>query len=68
RLLEEVQIRAAREQAVNVITSRVRSTISMDSIMQNAVRELALALGASRTFVQVGMEQASSEDRTDQGS
>jgi GAF domain-containing protein len=67
RLLEEVQARAAREQAVNVITSRVRSSISMDAILQNAARELGLALGATRTFVQVGLEQISEDTKKGKG-
>lgn len=67
RLLEEVQSRAAREQMVNIITSRVRSSITMETILQNAVRELGMALGASRAFVQVGMDQEQGNQRREGG-
>ncbi len=67
RLLEEVQSRAAREQMVNVITGRVRSSITMETILQNAVRELGMALGASRTFVQIGLDQELADQNPEGG-
>lgn len=58
RLLEEAQARAMREQAVNVIATQVRSSIGMDAILQNTVRELGKALGSSRTFIQLDVESS----------
>ena len=55
RLLAEAQTHASREQAVNVITSQVRSTMNLDAILQNTVRELGKLLGNSRTFIQLGV-------------
>jgi hypothetical protein len=56
RLLEEAQRRAAREQAVNVIATQVRGAVSLDAVLQNTVRELGKALGASRTFIRFGLK------------
>jgi GAF domain-containing protein/HAMP domain-containing protein len=61
RLLEEAQERASREQAVNIITTRVRSSASMESILQNTVRELGKALGVGRTFIQLEIGQSEGE-------
>jgi GAF domain-containing protein/HAMP domain-containing protein len=68
RLLEEVQSRAAREQMVNIITSRVRSSITMETILQNAVRELGMALGASRAYVQIGLDPKQGDQQQKGGS
>ena len=56
RLMQEAQSLVAREQRINLISSQVRSSISLDTILQNTVRELGRALGASRTFIQLGIE------------
>jgi hypothetical protein len=70
RLLEEAQIRAAREQTVNVITTQVRSAGGVQAILQNTIRELGKALGVSHTFIQfgTGVDPAHPEyDRAAQG-
>ncbi len=54
RLLEETQYQAAREQTVNIISTEMRGSVSMDAIMQNTVKELGKWLGAARTFIQLG--------------
>jgi GAF domain-containing protein len=56
RLLEETQARAMREQAVNVISTQVRRSAGIDSILQNTVRELGKVLGSSRTFIQLDIK------------
>lgn len=53
RLLEETQARAVQEQAVNVISTQVRRSAGVDSILQNTVRELGKVFSSSRTFVQL---------------
>ncbi len=55
RLFEESQTRAMREETINLITTQVRSSINMEAVLQNTVRELGKALGASRTFIQLGV-------------
>jgi GAF domain-containing protein/HAMP domain-containing protein len=65
RLLEEAQMRASREQTVNVIATQVRNSAGIQAILQNTVRELGKALGVSRTFIQFGInpdEEAPLED------
>jgi GAF domain-containing protein/HAMP domain-containing protein len=56
RLIEEVQHRALREQQINQITTQVRSSSNLETILQNTVRELGKALGASRTYVRLGSQ------------
>jgi GAF domain-containing protein len=54
RLLEEAQRMAQREQQINVIATQMRSSVNLDTILQNTVRELGKALGARRAFIQLG--------------
>jgi GAF domain-containing protein/HAMP domain-containing protein len=51
RLLEQTTRRAERERKVLDITSKIRSTIDFQTIVQVAVTELQQALGASRAQV-----------------
>ena len=55
RLFEESQSRAMREETINLVSSQVRSSIDMETVLQNTVREIGKALGASRTFIQLGV-------------
>jgi len=61
RLFEEAQARASREQQINVITTQIRKSAKIESILQSTVRELGRALGASRTFIQLGTTSESEE-------
>jgi GAF domain-containing protein/HAMP domain-containing protein len=54
RLLQEAQRLAAREAQINWIASQVRGAASLETILQNTVRELGKALGASRTYIHIG--------------
>ena len=56
RLLQEAQRLALREQQINWIANQVRGSVNLETILQNTVRELGRALGASRTYIQVGSE------------
>ena len=53
RLLEQLQMRFAREHLVGNITSQIRSTSEVDGILQTAARELGVALGTSEVIVQL---------------
>ena len=55
RLFEESQTRAMREETINLITNQVRSSVNMEAVLQNTVRELGKALGATRTSIQLGV-------------
>ncbi len=63
RLLQEAQNLASREQQINQITNQVRSSINLEAILRNTVRELGATFGASRTFIQINptFEQAGAQ-------
>jgi len=54
RLLQEAQRMASREQQINLISTKVRSSTHAETILQNTIRELGKTLGTSRTFIQLG--------------
>jgi len=54
RLLQEAQNLARREQQINLLSTKIRNSINLDTILQNAVRELGKAFGSTRTFIYLG--------------
>jgi GAF domain-containing protein/HAMP domain-containing protein len=56
RLYQDTQRRAAREEAIRHVTEQMRSAVDVEAILQNAVTELAKALGAPRAYVRLGTE------------
>jgi GAF domain-containing protein/HAMP domain-containing protein len=56
RLFQEAIQRAEREQNVVQITSKLRASQDIDSILQTAVSELRMALGASRATIRLADE------------
>jgi GAF domain-containing protein len=56
RLFEETQHLAQRERTISQITSRLRSALNLETILQTAVQELGQALGASEAIVSLGTE------------
>ncbi|MFQ6099770.1 MAG: GAF domain-containing protein [Anaerolineae bacterium] len=54
RLLEETRQRAEQERLIGDITTRVRASMDLESILQTAVRELGAALGTDRAFIRLG--------------
>jgi len=65
RLLHEAQRLAAREQQINLIANQMRSSVDLETILQNTVRELGKALGARRTFIQLGAYSAATPGEGD---
>jgi GAF domain-containing protein/HAMP domain-containing protein len=57
RLFQEARRRAERERMIADITGRIRSSASLERIVQTAARELGQALGASRVRIRVGLDQ-----------
>jgi GAF domain-containing protein len=55
RLVQEAQRQVLREHQINLISARARSSMNLEAILQNTVRELGNALGSSRTFIQLGI-------------
>jgi GAF domain-containing protein len=54
RLLDETERRADRERITAEIATRVRASMSIENILQTAVRELGAALGTDRAFIKLG--------------
>ncbi len=54
RLLDETERRADRERVTAEIATRVRASMSIENILQTAVRELGAALGTDRAFIKLG--------------
>ncbi len=53
RLLEEIQMRAAREHMVSNISAKVRAESEVDRVLQTVVTELGRSLGVSDVLVQL---------------
>jgi GAF domain-containing protein len=59
RLLEETQRTARRERLIHEITSKMRRSPDMRSILDTTAREVGRALNVSRTTVRLGQKPAS---------
>jgi GAF domain-containing protein len=53
RLVEESQSTAVREKLTNEITAKIWSSVSVDAILQTAVREIGRALDASEVSIEI---------------
>ncbi len=53
RLLDETQNRATRERLTAEVTSRMRETLDIDTVLQTAVREMGEALGIAEVEVRM---------------
>jgi GAF domain-containing protein/HAMP domain-containing protein len=66
RLLEETQARAQRDQMVAAVSTRMRATLDLETILQTAARELQRGLNLKEAEVRLGLpiqEQASANER-----
>jgi GAF domain-containing protein len=54
QLYQEAEKRAQREELIREITSKMRGTPDLETILSTAVEELGKALGVSRAFVRLG--------------
>lgn len=61
RLLDETQRSATRERTIGEVTSRVRATLDMNTILQTAVREIAQALDAQQAELRLGAGPSSEQ-------
>jgi GAF domain-containing protein len=57
RLLEESQVRASRERTIREITDGIRSSVTIEEAIQQAIRAMGRVLGASEMVAQIGTEQ-----------
>ena len=55
RLLEEIQNRAQMETLVGQVSSRIQSSLDLETVLKTAVEEIGLVVNASR--VQIRMEK-----------
>jgi hypothetical protein len=67
RLLEETQQRAARERLLVGITSRVRETLDVDTVLQTAIREIGQALKLAEVEVRMSTTTSSVVSRPQTG-
>ncbi len=59
RLYEDTQRRAARERVIGTVTSRMRETLELETVLKTAVREMREALGMARVEVRLGAQRES---------
>jgi PAS domain S-box-containing protein len=66
RLIEQTQRTASRERMINEINARVRQTVTIDSILETAVKELGKSLTATHVFARVSRPETLEDghDRT----
>ena len=56
RLIDESQKRAARERAISDMTTKIGSSVDVDTILQQTVQELGRLIGNSEVVIQIGSE------------
>ena len=54
RLYQDAQRRAARERLVSDVTTRMRETLDVDTVLQTAVREIRQVLGLHDVTIRLG--------------
>lgn len=69
RLFQDTQLRAAREQLVGDVTSRMRETLDVDAVLQTAAREMRRALGLEEVELRLASSaNAGAQDNAPQSS
>ncbi|MBN2548971.1 MAG: GAF domain-containing protein [Anaerolineales bacterium] len=66
RLLEEVQQRASQEEFINQVISRAQSSMNLETVMKNAVRDIGLAVSGARVRLTIA-QSAPTEQETPPG-
>ena len=61
RLLAETQRKALREQITGEITTRMRSSLDMETVLRTALNEIAQKLGVTQLEVQLGSQPPASD-------
>ncbi|RLC67270.1 MAG: hypothetical protein DRI48_02755 [Chloroflexi bacterium] len=62
RLHQDAQRRAEREHLISEVTTRVRETLDMDTVLQTAVREMRQALGLHDVMITLETTNGHSQD------
>ena len=68
RLLAESQRKAMREEQSGEITSRIRSSLDMETVLHTAMSEIAQRMGISQIEIQLGSNLAVPADSPDEAS
>jgi GAF domain-containing protein/HAMP domain-containing protein len=55
RLVQDAQRLAMRERQINIISAQTQQSTTLETLLQNTVRELGNALGMPKTFIQIGL-------------
>jgi GAF domain-containing protein/HAMP domain-containing protein len=63
RLLQNAQHLASREQQISTISTQIQLSTDLETVLQNTVRELGLALGAPNTFIQIGLNSPEGKEK-----
>ena len=63
RLLEDAQKSAVRDQTLTNVSSRIRETLDMESILQSAAREFQRALNLREAEIRLGTPDTTQESR-----
>ena len=58
RLYQDTQRRAARERLVNEITARIRSSMSLEAVLNSAVREISQLVDANYAAIDLELDKA----------
>ena len=64
RLFEQTQQQAERERIVGEVTSRIRSSLDVQTILQTAVREMRDALNLQDVEIRIGSGKEGTENRS----
>lgn len=62
-LLEDATQRAEQEETISRITNQIGASTDFERIMRTTIQELGVALGASRSFIQIGTAAASDREQ-----
>lgn len=65
RLFESATHRAEQEETIFRVTTQIGASTDFDRILQTTIQELGLALGASRSFIQIGTPAISEEEASE---
>jgi len=63
RLFEETARRAEQEETIARVTTQIGASTDFNHILQTTIQELGQALGASRSFIQLGTQPENGNDK-----
>jgi GAF domain-containing protein/HAMP domain-containing protein len=65
RLIQDTRRLAAREKQVNIITTQIQRATDIETVLQNAIRELGNTIGVPKTFIQIGFNKADDDSKNE---